>query len=125
MQKETLQAFCLSLQGATHDYQPEWQADRYHIGGKMFAIMGGDVDRKPVITLKCDPQRAEELREMHEGIIPGYYMNKTHWNSIYLDADIPSSFVEELIEHSYQLVFHKLTKKAQQAILLHNSKETD
>ncbi|MCI9886808.1 MmcQ/YjbR family DNA-binding protein [Bacillus altitudinis] len=125
MKKETLQAFCLSLQGATHDYQPEWQADRYHIGGKMFAMMGGDVDRKPVITLKCDPQRAEELREMHEGIIPGYYMNKTHWNSIYLDADIPSSFVEELIEHSYQLVFHKLTKKAQQAILQHNSKEAD
>ncbi|MEH7819259.1 MmcQ/YjbR family DNA-binding protein [Bacillus altitudinis] len=125
MKKETLQAFCLSLQGATHDYQPEWQADRYHIGGKMFAMMGGDVDRKPVITLKCDPQRAEELREMHEGIIPGYYMNKTHWNSIYLDADISSSFVEELIEHSYQLVFHKLTKKAQQAILQHNSKETD
>ncbi|MCY7450974.1 MmcQ/YjbR family DNA-binding protein [Bacillus altitudinis] len=125
MKKETLQAFCLSLQGATHDYQPEWQADRYHIGGKMFAMMGGDVDRKPVITLKCDPQRAEELREIHEGIIPGYYMNKTHWNSIYLDADIPSSFVEELIEHSYQLVFHKLTKKAQQAILQHNSKETD
>lgn len=125
MKKETLQAFCLSLQGATHDYQPEWQADRYHIGGKMFAMMGGDVDRKPVITLKCDPQRAEELREMHEGIIPGYYMNKTHWNSIYLDADIPSSFVEELIEHSYQLVFHKLTKKAQQAILQHNSKEID
>ncbi|MFL0451693.1 MmcQ/YjbR family DNA-binding protein [Bacillus altitudinis] len=125
MKKKTLQAFCLSLQGATHDYQPEWQADRYHIGGKMFAMMGGDVDRKPVITLKCDPQRAEELREMHEGIIPGYYMNKTHWNSIYLDADIPSSFVEELIEHSYQLVFHKLTKKAQQAILQHDSKETD
>ncbi|MEW9496916.1 MmcQ/YjbR family DNA-binding protein [Bacillus altitudinis] len=125
MKKETLQAFCLSLQGATHDYQSEWQADRYHIGGKMFAMMGGDVDRKPVITLKCDPQRAEELREMHEGIIPGYYMNKTHWNSIYLDADIPSSFVEELIEHSYQLVFHKLTKKAQQAILQHDSKETD
>ena len=125
MKKETLQAFCLSLQGATHDYQPEWQADRYHIGGKMFAMMGGDVDRKPVITLKCDPQRAEEVREMNEGIIPGYYMNKTHWNSIYLDADIPSSFVEELIEHSYQLVFHKLTKKAQQAILQHNSKETD
>ncbi|UOG08207.1 MmcQ/YjbR family DNA-binding protein [Bacillus altitudinis] len=125
MKKETLQAFCLSLQGATHDYQPEWQADRYHIGGKMFAMMGGDVDRKPVITLKCDPQRAEELREMHEGIIPGYYMNKTHWNSIYLDADIPSSFVEELIEHSYQLVFHKLTKKAQQAILQYDSTETD
>ncbi|MCY7533448.1 MULTISPECIES: MmcQ/YjbR family DNA-binding protein [Bacillus] len=125
MKKETLQAFCLSLQGATHDYQPEWQADRYHIGGKMFAMMGGDVDRKPVITLKCDPQRAEELREMHEGIIPGYYMNKTHWNSIYLDADIPSSFVEELIEYSYQLVFHKLTKKAQQAILQHDSTETD
>ncbi|MER3125473.1 MmcQ/YjbR family DNA-binding protein [Bacillus pumilus] len=117
MDKEKLQAFCLSLKGTTHDYQHEWQADRYHIGGKMFAMMGGDANRKPVITLKCDPQRAEELREMYEGIIPGYYMNKTHWNSIYLDADLPSSFVEELIEHSYQLVFHKLTKKAQHDIL--------
>ncbi|MGE6632133.1 MmcQ/YjbR family DNA-binding protein [Bacillus sp. NPDC077027] len=125
MEKETLQAFCLSLRGATHDYQPDWEADRYHIGGKMFAMMGGDANRKPVITLKCDPSRAEELRDMHEGIIPGYYMNKTHWNSIYLDADIPLSFVEELIEHSYQLVFHKLTKKVQHDILHKYSKEID
>lgn len=125
MEREKLQAFCLSLKGVTHDYQPEWQADRYHIGGKMFAMMGGDANRKPVITLKCDPQRAEELREMHEGIIPGYYMNKTHWNSIYLDADIPSSFVEELIEHSYQLVFQKLTKKSQHDILQNDSKGND
>ena len=59
-----------------------------------------------------------------QGIIPGYYMNKTHWNSIYLDADIPSSFVEELIEHSYQLVF-KMNKKSQHNILQNDSKGSD
>ena len=69
MKKETLPAFCLSLQGATHDYQPEWQADRYHIGGKMFAMIGGRRQSQASHRfLKCDPQRAEELREMHEDL---------------------------------------------------------
>lgn len=79
--------------------------------GKMFAMMGGDATRKPIITLKCEPSRAEELRETYEGIIPGYYMNKTHWNSIYMDANISEDLLENLIQHSYDLVFAKLTKK--------------
>lgn len=77
MEKVALQSFCLTLPGTTHDYQ----ADRYHVGRKMFAMMGGDSQRKPIITLKCDPTRAEELRETYQGIVPGYHMNKTHWNS--------------------------------------------
>jgi len=112
MQKDLIHAFCLKQQGATHDYKEEWQADRYHIGGKMFAMMGGDATRKLIITLKCEPSRAEELRETYEGIIAGYYMNKTHWNSIYLDANIPNDLLETLIQQSYELVFEKLTKKA-------------
>ncbi|MEG0259510.1 MAG: MmcQ/YjbR family DNA-binding protein [Lysinibacillus sp.] len=117
MIKEELQQYCLSLTGVTHDYQPEWQADRYHVGEKMFAMMGTDAAGKAVITLKCEPSRAEELRETYEGIIPGYYMNKTHWNSIYVDADLSNDFVEKLILHSYELVFSKLTKKLQNQII--------
>ncbi len=117
MNKETIHAYCLKLHGSTYDYKEEWQADRYHIGGKMYGMMGGDATGRPVLTLKCEPIRAEELREAYEGIIPGYYMNKTHWNSIYMDVDdVPIDLVENLIQHSYELVFGKLTKKAQQEI---------
>lgn len=114
--KEQLHAICLKLQGATHDYQPDWQADRYFIGGKMFAMVGGEARGVPIISLKCDPHRAELLREQYEGVIPGYHMNKTHWNSIYLDTQLGDGMMEKLIEHAYELVFNKLTKKAQKEI---------
>ncbi|WP_010174160.1 MmcQ/YjbR family DNA-binding protein [Bacillus coahuilensis] len=117
MNKKRLQDYCASLKGTTHDYQQDWQADRYHVGEKMFAMMGGDAKGEPIITLKCDPVRAEELREQYDRIIPGYYMNKTHWNSIYYDERFTDEFVENLIQHSYELVLSKLTKKIQKEIL--------
>ncbi|MFB6465843.1 MmcQ/YjbR family DNA-binding protein [Cytobacillus sp. Hz8] len=117
MKKEKLQSFCMTLTGTTHDYQEDWQADRYHVGGKMFAMFGGDSDGKSIITLKCEPNRAEELRKTCKNITPGYYMNKTHWNSVYIDSNIPFDFLENLIQHSYNLVFEKLTKKAQKQII--------
>ena len=116
MEKEKLQSFCMTLPGTTHDYQVDWQADRYHVGGKMFAMIGGDSEGKPIITLKCEPKRAEELRETYKGIIPGYYMNKTHWNSIYFDSNLSTDLIENLIQHSYNLIFEKLTKKVQKEI---------
>ncbi|GAA3349656.1 MULTISPECIES: MmcQ/YjbR family DNA-binding protein [Bacteria] len=124
MEKETIHANCLQLQGTTYDYKEEWQADRYLIGGKMYTMIGGNATGRPVLTLKCEPARAEELREAYTSIIPGYYMNKTHWNSIYMDAeDVPMDLVEKLIKHSYELVFSKLTKKAQQEICLLKAKQ--
>lgn len=117
MEKEKLQSFCMTLPGTTHDYKVDWQADRYHIGGKMFAMLGGDSEGKPIITLKCEPNRAEELRKTCKNIIPGYYMNKTHWNSVYIDSNISFDLLENLILHSYNLVFEKLTKKAQKHII--------
>lgn len=122
LDKQKLQVLCEQLPSATHDYQEDWQADRFQVGGKMFAMIGGDAEDKPVITLKCDPFRAEELRETYEGIIPGYYMNKTHWNSIYLDAIVPMDLIENLILHSYTLVLEKLPKKIQSEIKLKNHK---
>ncbi|AZB41317.1 MmcQ/YjbR family DNA-binding protein [Bacillus sp. FJAT-42376] len=113
MNKKRLHAICSELPGTIHDYQPVWEADRYHICGKMFALIGSDTKRKQIITLKCDPYRAEELRETYEGIIPGYHMNKTHWNSIYLDSNVPDHVMEALIQHSHQLVLKNLPKKVQ------------
>lgn len=117
MDKQTLQSLCLKLTGATHDYKPEWDADRYLVGGKMFALIGADAHGKPLISLKCDPFFAEELRENYEGVVPGYYLNKTHWNSIYFDANLPEELWERLIVHSYELVFQSLSKKVQKEIL--------
>lgn len=116
MNKEQLHVMCQKLQGVTHDYQMEWQADRYFIGGKMFAMIGSDAKDIPIITMKCDPERAETLRETTEGVVPGYYMNKAHWNSIYFDANISPVMMENLIAHAYELVLDKLPKKVKQEI---------
>ncbi|MGE6514696.1 MmcQ/YjbR family DNA-binding protein [Lysinibacillus sphaericus] len=116
MDKDMIHSYSMKLTGTTHDYKEEWGAHRYQIGDKLYAMIGGNATGKPVLTLKCEPNRAEELRETYEDIIPGYYMNKTHWNSIYMNSNIPMDVVENLIQHSYGLVFDKLTKKVQQQI---------
>ncbi len=81
----------------------------YKVGGKMFALAVPD-DFPSRINLKCDPERAVELREEHAAIIPGYHMNKRHWNTVVLDGSSPSSLVRELIDHSYELVVAALPK---------------
>ncbi len=81
----------------------------YKVGGKMFSLT--DPGEFPLrINLKCDPERAIELREEYSGIIPGYHMNKRHWNTLILDGSVPSSLVAELIDHSYDLVAASLPK---------------
>ena len=116
MDKKAIETYCLTLPGSTHDYQKDWEADRFFVGGKIFAMIGGDSKGKPILTLKCDPNRSEELRENYEEITPGYHMNKTHWNSIYFESNIPNEFVENLIVHSYTLVLQGLPKKVQNEI---------
>ncbi len=81
----------------------------YKVGGKMFALAVPD-EFPARINLKCDPDRAVVLREEHEAIIPGYHMNKRHWNTVILDGSLPSALVRELVDHSYQLVSASLPK---------------
>ncbi len=82
----------------------------------MFALAG--LDKVPLtINLKCDPDRALELRETYGShILPGYHMSKKHWNSLILDGYLNQALVLELIDHSYQLVVQSLTKKLQQEL---------
>lgn len=81
----------------------------YKVGGKIFAIAVAD-EFPARINLKCDPERALELRDRHQSILPGYHMNKKHWNTILLDGSIPPSLLRELIDHSYSLVCPKRKK---------------
>jgi predicted DNA-binding protein (MmcQ/YjbR family) len=106
-----LDTYCLSKKGAIKDFKMEWDATRYLIGGKMFAMQGGDKEGKAVITLKCEPLFGRMLREQYSDIIPGYYMNKEHWNSVYLDGDTPDEVMQQMVDMSYELVLGGLSKK--------------
>jgi predicted DNA-binding protein (MmcQ/YjbR family) len=81
----------------------------YKVGGKMFALT--EPEEFPArINLKCDPDRAVMLRDEYESIIPGYHMNKRHWNTVILDGSVPDVLLSALIDHSYQLVASSLPK---------------
>lgn len=117
MERTQLKAICREHPGSTYDFQEDWQADRFMVGGKMFAMIGENKEGTPILSLKCDPFRSEVLRSEYNEINPGYYMNKTHWISISINGEISSDMFTELIAHSYQLVFSGLTKKLQRDIL--------
>jgi predicted DNA-binding protein (MmcQ/YjbR family) len=81
----------------------------FKVGGKIFAMLG--IDHHPVrLNLKCDPERAINLRAEFPSIVPGYHANKKHWNTLLLDGTIPPSTIQELIAHSYDLVIQSLPK---------------
>ncbi|MHB8072787.1 MmcQ/YjbR family DNA-binding protein [Desulfosporosinus fructosivorans] len=118
MKYEWLDEYCLSKKGVQKDFKVEWNATRYLIGGKMFAMQGGDKEHKPIITLKCDPLFTRSLRDQYQHIVPGYYMNKEHWNSLYLEGDVPDNVLRQMIDMSYELVLEKLSKKTVKEIIM-------
>lgn len=109
MNIERLRLLCLRKPGVTEEtpFGPETLA--FKVGGKIFAL--ADIDRFDGVNLKCDPERAVELREEHGGITPGYHMNKRHWNTVSTDGSVNDVLIEELLEHSYALVAASLPKK--------------
>ncbi len=85
------------------------------VSNKIFALVG--LDKKPLfVNLKCEPEGASILRSQFEAIGPGYHMNKDHWNTLTLDGSIPHDLILKLIEDSYSLVVHTLTKKDQRLL---------
>lgn len=113
-----LDQFLLSMPGSIKDYKKEWEWNRYLIGEKMFAAICKDASgTRDIITLKLNPLDGDFLRNQYEDIIPGHYMNKVHWNSIYLDGSVPEQLIKEMVEKSYHLVLSGLSKKKQHEIL--------
>ncbi len=110
--------YLLAKKGVTKDLQADWNWIRYQIGGKMFAALCLDDGGNPVyITLKLRPEEGEFWRGQYPDVIPGYYMNKTHWNSIAPDGQVPDDILRDMLDKSYTLVLGSLTQKAQREIL--------
>jgi len=111
MNLEEFREYCLAKKGVTEELPFGPDALVFKVMGKMYALCA--LERlPPQVNLKCDPERAIELREEFDGaIIPGYHMSKVHWNTLYLD-NLPPKLITELIDHSYNLVVAGLTKKA-------------
>jgi predicted DNA-binding protein (MmcQ/YjbR family) len=104
MSPEELRAFCLSFNAAVEDFPFSPAISVFKVQGKLFALSWID-DRPLKVNLKCDPEDAIRLRGEYEGlIIPGYHMNKRHWNTVTVDGELPDRLVRELIEDSYDLV---------------------
>lgn len=110
--------FCLSKKGVTEHFPFDEDTLVFKVGGKMFALSSLSEWEKgqPSVNLKCDPDRAEELRAEYDGIRPGYHMSKVHWNTVAINKDVPDAFVRELISDSYDLVVKSLPKKLQTEI---------
>lgn len=109
--------------GCTKDFKAEWEWWRYQVGGKMFAAAlkpgsehAAEYAGRSLLTLKCDPIWSEQLRAQHPDILPGFYADKRHWISVDTDGALPEELLRELCDHSYHLVFAKLTKKLQREI---------
>ncbi|WP_037675712.1 MmcQ/YjbR family DNA-binding protein [Streptomyces griseus] len=104
MTPEQLRAFCLSFNAATEDFPFRPEISVFKVLGKLFALT--NLDARPLtVNLKCDPEDAVRQRADHPGlIVPGWHMNKRHWNTVTVDAGLPDQLVRELIEDSYDLV---------------------
>lgn len=111
--------YLLKKPGVTKDLQKDWNWVRYHIGGKMFAAICLDGDGKPYyINLKLLPMEGESYRAQYEGdVVPGFYSNKVHWNSIKPDGAVPDEELRWMLDRSYELVLSGLPKYRQREIL--------
>ncbi|WP_266365997.1 MmcQ/YjbR family DNA-binding protein [Tellurirhabdus rosea] len=109
MNVEELRLYCLAKPGVTESLPFGEDTLVFKVGGKIFALTGLDAN-PPSINLKCNPERAVELREQFEAVRPGYHMNKTHWNTVIVDGSIRQADLREWIDHSYELVRQSLPK---------------
>jgi predicted DNA-binding protein (MmcQ/YjbR family) len=110
-----LRKACLALAGAEETFPFDADNSVFKVRGKIFAI--APLKRKPLrVSLKCEPALAEGLRAAHPEIIPGYHLNKRHWNTVHLDGDLPDSMVVQMIEDSYDLVVSQLPRAQQRAL---------
>ncbi|MCN9239532.1 MmcQ/YjbR family DNA-binding protein [Streptomyces sp. RY43-2] len=104
MTPQELRAFCLSFNAAVEDFPFDPRTSVFKVRGKLFALT--NLDALPLkVNLKCDPDDAVRLRAAYDGlIVPGWHMNKRHWNTVTVDGGLPDRVIRELVEDSYDLV---------------------
>ena len=115
MNFKQLEKYIMKKQGVTFDYPFDDIVRVYRIAEKIFALTSEEKTLR--VNLKCDPIYALELRSIYEGIIAGYHMSKKHWNTVSIEeSDVDDETIKELIDHSYELIYSKLTKKQKELL---------
>jgi len=110
MNIEQIREHCLKKKGVTEEFPFDEETPVFKVMGKIFLL--ASLEKIPLqINLKCDPEFAVELRERYDTVLPGYHMNKKHWNTVTIDNSISPKEVLEWIDHSYELVVNSLSKK--------------
>jgi len=108
MNIEELRDYCLDKPGVAEEFPFGNETLVFKVGGKVFLLIG--IEPGDRFNVKCDPERAIDLREQYTEVQPGYHMNKKHWNTVYMNGSLNTHFVQELIDHSYDLVVNSLPK---------------
>ncbi|WP_196138086.1 MmcQ/YjbR family DNA-binding protein [Aliikangiella sp. G2MR2-5] len=109
MDYKNLQQYLESKPFSTNDFPFGPDVHVFRVGGKMFALIS--LKETPLrVNLKCDPDEAAALRDIFKSVIPGYHMNKQHWNTVILDGDVPVGELERMIDNSYKLIYQSLPK---------------
>jgi predicted DNA-binding protein (MmcQ/YjbR family) len=110
-----LRDLCLGFPGSEETFPFGARTSVFKVADKMFAL--SQLAEHPLrVSLKCEPQLAEQLRETHPAVIPGYHLNKQHWNTVIIDGSIPEQTIKEMIEDSYDLVVSKLPLSRRRAL---------
>ena len=114
MNIETLREYCLSKKGTSESFPFGEVTLVFKVMSKMFALTNLDGDL--TVNLKCDQEKAIELREKYPFVLPGYHMNKKHWNTIQITEFVPDKLIMKWVDHSYNLVVQSLTKKLKEEL---------
>ena len=114
MNIESLREYCIAKAGVTESFPFGDDTLVFKVGEKIFLLAG--LTNPQSFNVKCDPEKAIVLREQYSEIIPGYHMNKKHWNTVYYNQSLSQNILKELIDHSYELVFSSLPKSLQLTI---------
>ncbi len=114
MHLEEFREYCLKKAGVTEGFPFDNNTLVFKVMGKIFTITG--IETFQSINLKCDPEYAIELREKYDSVIPGYHMNKVHWNTVLMDNSISNQLIFKWIDHSYDLIVQSLSKKLKEEL---------
>jgi predicted DNA-binding protein (MmcQ/YjbR family) len=110
-----LRDHCLSFPGSVETFPFGPETSVFKVEGKMFAL-SRLAQRPPRISLKCEPLLAEQLRAAHPAVLPGYHLNKKHWNTVIVDGSLPEQMLKDMVEDSYDLVVAALSAARRRAL---------
>lgn len=112
---DEISEFCLKLPGVSNDFPFDEEIMAFRVMDKIFLLTS--LSNIPLsINVKAHPDQAIEWREQYDAIVPGFHMNKKHWNTVTLDGSLSNPFIQEMIQHSYDCVVKGLTKKLKEEL---------